>query len=196
MPSAPRISIVIPVYNDEDSIGATLDSCLAQSLAEIEVICVDDASTDGTTEVIESYRARDSRIRLIRQGRNLSAFQARRAGILAAQADHVLFLDGDDRLTESAAQLVLAQASTSGADLVGFGVRIVRPDGRSGGSFESRLQPRHRSLQGRTCSPVSSRSVSPRRDSSGGTSSGRSCSGRRTPWSPRMSCSRGRTTCP
>lgn len=148
MPSAPLVSIVIPVYNDEDTIGGALDSCLAQTLQDIEVICVDDASSDASVAVIEAYQTKDPRVRLIRQESNRSAFQARRAGIVAAASEYVLFLDGDDALHESAAQIAQERAITSGADLVGFGVTIVRADGRSGGNFENRLQPRHQRLTG------------------------------------------------
>ncbi|WP_022872426.1 glycosyltransferase family 2 protein [Nesterenkonia alba] len=101
----PRVSIVIPVFNDEEFVGRALDSCINQTLEDIEIICVDDASTDSTVSVIESYQRHDSRIHLIRQQTNLSAFQARRAGIMAAQSPYVLFLDGDDELATTAAEV-------------------------------------------------------------------------------------------
>ncbi|MFP3344927.1 glycosyltransferase family 2 protein, partial [Halomonas sp. SIMBA_159] len=89
-----------------------------------------DASTDGTAAIVESYCARDPRVRLIRQEHNASAYQARRVGILAAKADHLLFLDGDDEFTETAAEAALEKATATDADLVQFGVEVVRLDGR------------------------------------------------------------------
>jgi glycosyltransferase involved in cell wall biosynthesis len=148
MSPAPRVSIVIPVFNDEATIAAALESCLAQTLVEVEIVCVDDASTDETKDVIERYQARDSRIRLIRQERNLSAFQARRAGILAAKADHVLFLDGDDELTAEAAKTALRAAETREADLLGFGIEVISPSGGVVGGYQSRLAPKHEVLNG------------------------------------------------
>lgn len=145
---APLVSIVIPVYNDEDVIESALRSCLAQTLTDIEVIVVDDASTDGTAAVVERYVVKDSRVRLLRQSGNTSAYQARRTGILAARASHVLFVDGDDELVDVAAAVALDKAVKSGADLVQFGIEVVRKDGSSGGAFESRLAPRHDSLTG------------------------------------------------
>lgn len=142
MTVAPRVSIVVPLFDDEEFVAASLESCLAQTLADIEVICVDDASTDGTVEVVERYAARDSRIRLIRQPENLSAFQARRVGIDAATAPYVLFLDGDDELSPRAAQTALAKAESSRADVVGFGVEIVAPQEGFPRNFEQALQPR------------------------------------------------------
>ncbi|WP_311258782.1 glycosyltransferase [Microbacterium sp. WCS2018Hpa-9] len=148
MHATPLVSIVVPVFNDANVIASALDSCLRQTLASIEIIVVDDASTDDTAAIVETYSARDPRVRLIRQEQNASAYQARRIGILAARADHLLFLDGDDELTETAAEAALEKATATGADLVQFGIEVVQLDGRTGGRFESRLQPKHPSLAG------------------------------------------------
>lgn len=144
----PLISIVIPVFDDAETIGAALESCLAQTLTDIEIICVDDASTDASVAVIEGFMARDLRVRLIRQPTNLSALQARRAGILSARGAHVLFLDGDDELAPRAAEATLQRAVASNADLVGFGVTVIGADGSTGGRYERALQPVHATLYG------------------------------------------------
>lgn len=148
MTAAPLISIVLPVFNDEATVAAALTSCLEQTLEEIEVLCVDDASTDDTVAVIERFAARDARVRLLQHTHNRSAFQARRTGILAAAAPHLLFLDGDDELVPDAADKALALARSSAADVVGFGVTVVEKDGRTGGAYEQRLQPVHHALEG------------------------------------------------
>ena len=146
---APRVSIVIPVFNDESTVAATLDSCLAQTLADVEIICVDDASTDTTVEVIRQYEALDSRVRLIRQPLNLSAFQARRAAVSAAVGEYVLFADGDDELKPEAAATSLAAAQRHHADLVGFAIEVINPQGQTVGGYQSRLSPQHEMLSGR-----------------------------------------------
>lgn len=138
----------MPLFDDEKTVTLSLQSALAQTLADIEIVCVDDASTDGTARAIEEFVARDSRVRMIRHDRNQSAFQARRSGILAATGRYVLFLDGDDELIPQAAELAASKAHESGADLIGFGVTVLERDGRSGGSYERRLQPLHRRLDG------------------------------------------------
>lgn len=143
MTTSPQVSIVMPVYNDQDYVEAALESCLSQTLREIEVICVDDASTDDTVSIIEKFRRRDPRVRLIQQPANLSAFQARRRGIEAAQAPFVLFLDGDDELANSAAEVALERAIASGADVVGFGVEIIAAQGGFPSRMEASLQPRY-----------------------------------------------------
>ncbi len=138
----------MPVFNDETTVVAALETALAQTLTEIEVICVDDASTDGTAATIESIAARDSRVRLILHEQNRSAFQARRTGILAARAEHVLFLDGDDELAPDAAEKATARARATGADIIGFGVTVVERDGRTGSPYELRLQPPQETVAG------------------------------------------------
>jgi glycosyltransferase involved in cell wall biosynthesis len=148
MSPAPLVSIVVPVFNDESTVSAAIESALAQTLSDIEVVCVDDASTDGTAAVIETFVARDPRVRLLRQGQNLTAFQSRRTGVLAARAEYVLFLDGDDELAVDAARMAYATADAAGADLVGFGITVMDRRGHTGGSYEGRLQPPHRALDG------------------------------------------------
>ncbi|MCM3697089.1 glycosyltransferase [Microbacterium oleivorans] len=144
----PRVSIIIPLFNDADHVEAAIESCLAQSVREIEVIAVDDASSDGTAQLVEELQKRDARVRLIRQEENQTAFQARRVGVLAARAPRVLFLDGDDELEREAAAESLAQADANDADVVAFGCTVVKPDGTSGGGFERAMQPQHDVLMG------------------------------------------------
>jgi hypothetical protein len=148
MTAPARVAVILPLFNDEEWIAKALESCLAQTLAEIEVICVDDASTDGTVAIIEGFIARDPRVRLIRQPANGSAFQARRAGVMATSAPYTLFLDGDDELAPEAAAAALAAATRAEADLVGFGVQVLLDDGRTVTGYQSRLAPRHTSLEG------------------------------------------------
>ncbi|GAB3926787.1 hypothetical protein GCM10011575_08420 [Microlunatus endophyticus] len=147
MQEPPLVSIVIPVFNDEEWLEAALRSACRQTLERVEIICVDDASTDRSPEIIEEQRKRDERIRVIRHEQNRSAFQCRRDGILAAAADHVLFLDGDDELDPRAAAKALAKAQATDADLVGFGVAVLGPTGGVVGGYQTRLSPVHKVLE-------------------------------------------------
>lgn len=143
----PLVSIVLAVFNDEEFVGRAIESALMQSEPRIEVICVDDASTDATSSVVESYLT-DPRLRLIRLPSNRSAYQARRHGIVEAKAPYVLFLDGDDEIAQTAVEVTLQRATTSGADVVGFGVQMVMPEGQGTPRFERSLQPKHSELHG------------------------------------------------
>jgi len=158
MNSAALVSVVMPLFNDAATVETAIRSALRQTIDAVEVICVDDASSDDTVDVVERLQATDSRIRIVRHEDNRSAFQARRSGVLAATATHVLFLDGDDELTPDAAEKALAAATDSGAEIVGFGVTVVERDGRTGGAYEARLAPRPGPLHGsavlRTLFPI------------------------------------------
>ena len=92
---APRFSVVVPAYNSMRTIEATLDSILAQTVADLELIVVDDGSSDQTPEFVRSLAVADPRVRLIEQA-NARTAAARNTGIAAARADLVSFLDHDD----------------------------------------------------------------------------------------------------
>ena len=148
MHASPHVSIVMPVYNDDAWIAAALDSCLTQTLEGVEIICVDDASSDGTPRIIREYQERDSRIRLIRQEENVAAFHARRIGAEAAEAPYILFLDGDDELEPEAAEVASRHAADVGADVVGFGVSVIGLHGKPVGGYQKRLRPPRKELEG------------------------------------------------
>lgn len=93
-PDPPTVSVVIPAYNREATLGRAMDSVLAQTLADLELIVVDDASTDGTARVAAGYA--DPRVRLLRHDANRRAAAARNTGIRAARGRYVAFLDSDD----------------------------------------------------------------------------------------------------
>lgn len=90
-----NLSIIIPVYNNAKDIADCLSGVLSQTLSEIEIICVDDGSTDGSADVIAAFSARDARVRYIRQ-KNLGSGPARNAGLVEARGEYVAFLDADD----------------------------------------------------------------------------------------------------
>lgn len=148
MSPSPSVSIVVPLHNDAETVAAALRSALDQSLSDIEVICVDDASTDATLAVAERIQESDSRVRIIRHEENRSALHARRSGVQAARAPYVLFLDGDDELDPRAAEVALRGILDTGAEVLQFGVTVVDAHGQVGGSYERRLQPRFRRLDG------------------------------------------------
>lgn len=91
----PLISVVVPVYNVEKYLPKCLNSLLAQTWQELEVIVVDDGSPDNSWDIMQEYARRDSRVRLIRQ-KNGGLSAARNAGVEAAQGEWIGFLDSDD----------------------------------------------------------------------------------------------------
>ena len=92
---APKVSIVIPAYNVERYLRACLDSALAQTLADIEVVCVNDGSTDSTLDIMREYAARDARVRIIDKA-NAGYGAGVNDGFAAARGEYVAILEADD----------------------------------------------------------------------------------------------------
>ncbi|MDO4583202.1 MAG: glycosyltransferase family 2 protein [Planctomycetia bacterium] len=123
---SPKISIIIPVYNVEKYLRQCLDSVVNQTMPEIEVICIDDGSTDGSGAILDEYAARDSRIHVIRQP-NQGVGVARNLGIQQSSSPYIAFLDSDDTYEPTLCEKVYRFAEQSGADIVRF--RYQKMDG-------------------------------------------------------------------
>lgn len=113
------LSVIIPVYNAERLIRKTLESVLHQSLKAVEVICVDDGSTDGSVGIIREMAEKDPRITLIQQ-KNLYAGIARNAGIDAAKGEYLFFLDADDYVLDYALEAACNKARKHHLDCLKF----------------------------------------------------------------------------
>jgi len=98
----PQISVIITTYNIEKYISECLDSVLNQSMTEIEVICIDDASTDHSLDILNQYAARDSRVRVFPQAESIGPSTARNIGYREAKGEYVYQIDGDDFLVDGA----------------------------------------------------------------------------------------------
>ena len=90
-----KVSVIIPVYNGEKYLEDTLKSVSAQTLSEIEILCVDDGSTDHSWEILQQFAAQDSRIVLLKQ-KNAGAGAARNYGLKTAKGKYIAFIDSDD----------------------------------------------------------------------------------------------------
>lgn len=91
----PLVSIIIPVYNVENYLKKCLDSLLKQTLKEIEVICINDGSTDRSAEILDHYAKKDNRIRVFHQN-NQGPSVARNLGLMQVQSPYISFVDSDD----------------------------------------------------------------------------------------------------
>ena len=112
-----HISIIIPVYNGEKHLNECLDSVINQTYEDIEIICVDDGSTDSSPKILEKYREKDKRVKVIYQ-KNSYAGVARNNGINHAEGKYLMFLDSDDCYKSNAVELMLKRITESGADVV------------------------------------------------------------------------------
>lgn len=112
----PIVSVIIPSYNAMNYIAETLESVLAQTLADIEVIVVDDGSTDSTRDIVKEYAHKDSRLLLVEQT-NQFAGVARNNGMARATGSYLYFLDADDYIEKTALENLVNALEQSGADI-------------------------------------------------------------------------------
>lgn len=125
----PQISIIVPVYQVAPYLGACIDSILAQTFGDFELILVDDGSTDRSGRICDEYAEKDGRIRVLHT-KNAGAAAARNTGLAHAQAEYIVFADGDDCLQSNLLARMYETIHGSGYDLVVCNFRYVYPDGR------------------------------------------------------------------
>lgn len=117
--SSPLVSIIIPVFNVEKYLRECLDSTINQTFSDIEIICIDDGSTDSSPEILKEYANKDTRIKIITK-ENSGPSIARNAGIEVARGEYITFLDSDDYLEIDAIQQLYDKASSEKLDMLLF----------------------------------------------------------------------------
>lgn len=123
------VSIIVPIYNARKYLRRTAGDLLRQTYREIEVIFVDDGSTDGSGKTLDRIARKDERVRVLHQ-RNGGTACARNAGMAAASGDYLMFMDDDDRIPEGHVKEYADAIEKTGADIVIGGYRRISPDGR------------------------------------------------------------------
>lgn len=127
--SNPKISVVVPVYNVAPYLARCLDSLVAQTLSDIEIICIDDKSTDNSLEILQEYKNKYPQIHVIALDKNSGVATARNAGIDAARGKYLGFVDSDDYIDADFYEKLYATAKKENADMVRGNVKIVQYDG-------------------------------------------------------------------
>ena len=111
------ISVIIPVYNSEKYIAECLNSILAQTYKDLEIILVDDGSTDGSAGICEDYVRKDNRIKLVRQ-ENGGSTKARKTGLEVSQGEYISFVDSDDWLDDCFYENLYGLLTVNDADMI------------------------------------------------------------------------------
>lgn len=127
----PEVSVIIPVYNTAKFLPKCIDSLRNQTLVNIEIICVDDGSTDGSGEILDQYAKKDRRIAVIHQ-KNAGSSAARNAGLKAAKGIYIGFSDSDDHSEPNMYETLVGEARKSNADVVICGAKIYPEYPRAG----------------------------------------------------------------
>ena len=120
-----NISIVVPVYNVADYLEECIDSLRNQRKGNIEIIFIDDCSTDQSLQILEKASLEDCRIRVIKNNENRGRLYARKCGVMAAEGDYIMFLDGDDFYSEEACENAYVAIVKYGTDILQFGMNII-----------------------------------------------------------------------
>ena len=129
-----KISIIIPVYNVEKYLHECLDSIINQTFKDLEIICVDDGSTDKSSEILEEYEQKDKRFTVISQP-NKGVSAARNRGMQQAKGKYIMFVDSDDYIASNACELIYNSAEEKRCDILlfphyNFSASTCRDDGR------------------------------------------------------------------
>lgn len=120
-----KISIIVPVYNVERYVEKCLNSLIHQTFPDIEIICIDDASTDRSSELVTRISETDSRIRVISHSANLGTLQARKNGVQQASGTYLMFVDSDDWLEPDACEKLFKLMSEHQVDVMQFSTNVV-----------------------------------------------------------------------
>ena len=123
MARRPKVSILIPVYNVEDYLGKCLDSVISQTMNNIEIICVNDGSTDGSQKILEYYKKKDKRIIIVNK-ENGGLPSARNAGLEIARGEYIGFVDSDDYINKDMYEKMYCAAKKKDSDVVICGANI------------------------------------------------------------------------
>lgn len=122
---APKVSIIIPVYNVEQYVSECLESVVNQTLREIEIICIHDKSTDGSLEILNKYAAKDKRIHIINNKENKGPSFARNRGMEVAKGEYIYFLDSDDMIVPEAMKELYYIAQKEDLELILFDTKQI-----------------------------------------------------------------------
>lgn len=114
-----KVSLIVPVYNVEKYLGKCLESCRNQTLNDLEIICVDDGSTDSSGRILDEFAAEDSRVIVIHK-ENGGVSSARNAGLKAANGELIMFLDADDFLEKNACERVWVETREEETEIIVF----------------------------------------------------------------------------
>ncbi|SEL72786.1 Glycosyltransferase involved in cell wall bisynthesis [Butyrivibrio sp. ob235] len=118
------VSIIMPVFNAQMYMRETIDSVLAQSYSDLELIIVNDGSTDESLSIALEYEAIDSRVKVITQT-NMGVSCARNIGVGEAKGEYIVFIDADDLLAEDMIELLFSTANNNKADVVSCGAGVI-----------------------------------------------------------------------
>lgn len=119
-----KVSVIVPIYNSESYIDKCIQSIINQTMKDIEIILVDDGSTDKSIEIINKYAEKDKRITIIKQ-KNKGVSSVRNYGISVAAGDFITFVDSDDFIEKDMLESLYSEAIDNNCDVILSGIKII-----------------------------------------------------------------------
>lgn len=119
-----KISVIVPIYNVEKYLPACLESLISQTLKDIEIICINDASPDHCQEILDSFQKKSSLLKVITLKENGGTLNARIQGVLASKGQYLMFVDGDDSLKPEACEKLYELMQLHQVDILHFGMEL------------------------------------------------------------------------
>ena len=120
-----KFTVIIPIFNRAQYIPETLESVTKQTYADLEIICVDDCSTDNSAGLLQKYAQKDSRIKILTHKENSGLYLARKTGVLNASGDYILFLDCDDMLQSNAVEIIYNTLCRNPVEMLEYGYHSI-----------------------------------------------------------------------
>lgn len=127
---APKVSFILPVFNAEDYLARCLDSVVQQSLSPIEIICIDDASTDNSLRILHQFQEAHANLHVVANAANGGESHARNKGIARATGEYIAFVDNDDEIDASFAEVLYTAAKKHDHDILKGNTLVFGYDGR------------------------------------------------------------------
>lgn len=146
-----KISIIVPIYNVEKYLTQCLESLVNQTFPPIEIICIDDASTDTSGKILDKYAKADARVKAVHLEENAGTLCARMKGMEMATGQFIMFLDSDDHLELNACEMLYQQIVLQNADILHFGTALHAGENVSAEMVlwnEAFLEPYHGLIEG------------------------------------------------
>jgi len=122
------VSVIIPCYNAEKTINKALESILNQTYRNLEIITIDDGSTDSTAEILNAYAAKDNRIKVVRNEKNIKLIETLNKGVGLASGDYIVRMDADDISVPDRIEKEFRFLNAGGFDLVSAGIKFFRDE--------------------------------------------------------------------
>ena len=132
----PKISVLIPVYNVSSYLAECLNSIINQTEKDIEIICVEDGSTDNSLQILQEYAQKDSRIHVIIHSENMGLCQTRKDAVHAATGQFCIFVDSDDFLSLDTCEKLYFKMTECGVDILQFNTEVIPSENTSSSMVE------------------------------------------------------------